>query len=369
VRDDVQQVRVSPDAALDVYGVVLRGGEVDVAATGDARQKLRRRRASGAGLAGPIGTSDLSDVRRLDDNLAVRDDGSVLCVHCGTTIGPLTGGAFVSSLTRRESAPTEAGPHIWHDPLEYVDAEIVVQQLCCPGCLTAVNSRVVPVDHPLPAERIPELGVNPHHDELFIGGQWVAPRSTARFTAVGSATEEVPGSVPEGGEADIDAAVAAARAVFDAPEGWSTWEPPRRADALERLAQALERRRDAITRAVSVQNGMTIALAEQVEGVLPTTLLRYYAGLIRDDSGEDVRQGMLSAPVDVRREALGVVAAIVPWNAPQLLSATKYAAGPRRGVHVRAEAVAGDRAGFGSRSGGRRPEALLNYRQLKSIYR
>jgi N-methylhydantoinase B len=129
---------------------------VDVAATDERRDKLRRRRASGAGLFGatlaPIGTPDLGEVRRLDDNLAVLADGTVSCVHCGTEIVPLAGSAFVAEPARRDVAPTEAGPHIWHDPLEYVDAEIVFRQLCCPGCLTAVNSRVLPVDHPLPAD-------------------------------------------------------------------------------------------------------------------------------------------------------------------------------------------------------------------------
>jgi N-methylhydantoinase B len=76
--------------------------------------------------------------------------GTVVCVHCGTRIGPLADGAYVASLARREVAPAEAGPHIWHDPSQYVDAEVVFRQLCCPGCLTAVDSRVVPADHPLP---------------------------------------------------------------------------------------------------------------------------------------------------------------------------------------------------------------------------
>lgn len=92
---------------------------------------------------------DLTAARRLDDNLAVLDS-TVVCVHCGTKIGPLEGGAFVTGLARRETAPAEAGPHIWHDPSEYVDEEIVFRQLLCPGCLTAVSSRVVPVSHPLP---------------------------------------------------------------------------------------------------------------------------------------------------------------------------------------------------------------------------
>ncbi|MFG2304701.1 hydantoinase B/oxoprolinase family protein [Actinacidiphila glaucinigra] len=160
VREDVLQVRVSPEAARDVYGVVLReDGVVDVTETEEIREKLRSRRASGAGLSdaplAPIGTHDLSGARRLDDNLALHetpDGGTVVCVHCTTEIGPLAEGAFVEALARREVAPAEAGPHIWHDPSEYVDAEIVFRQLCCPGCLTAVNSRVVPVDHPLPAD-------------------------------------------------------------------------------------------------------------------------------------------------------------------------------------------------------------------------
>ncbi|MGC8917748.1 hypothetical protein AB7952_00285 [Streptomyces sp. PG2] len=65
----------------------------------------------------------------------------------------------MEGLARREVAPTEAGPHIWHDPSVYVDADVVFRQLCCPGCLTAVHSRVVPVGHPLPPRRLPELGM------------------------------------------------------------------------------------------------------------------------------------------------------------------------------------------------------------------
>ncbi|USX52860.1 hydantoinase B/oxoprolinase family protein [Lentzea sp. HUAS12] len=154
VGEDVRQARVSAEAARDVYGVHLaEDGEVDADATAATRVRLRQRRATDAGVTGlgteEISAADLTEARRLDDNLAVVDS-TVVCVHCGTRIGPLEGGAFFDFLARRETAPTEAGPHIWHDPSEYVDAEIVFRQLLCPGCLTAVNSRVVPVDHPLP---------------------------------------------------------------------------------------------------------------------------------------------------------------------------------------------------------------------------
>ncbi|MFD9700383.1 hydantoinase B/oxoprolinase family protein [Lentzea sp. NPDC059081] len=155
VGEDVRQARVSAEAARDVYGVVVEDGEVDPTATEDARAALRRRRATDAGLTGSalkvISPADLTGARRLDDNLAVLDT-EVVCVQCGTSIGPVEGGAFVDALARRETAPTEAGPHIWHDPAEYVDQEIVFRQLLCPGCLTAVSSRVVPVGHPLPRD-------------------------------------------------------------------------------------------------------------------------------------------------------------------------------------------------------------------------
>jgi N-methylhydantoinase B len=157
VRDDVLQVRVSADAAREVYGVVVANGEVDTSATEETREKLRRRRAAGAGLPDtapvPVTEPELAGSRRLDDNLAVLEGETgrtVACTHCGTGLGALADGAFVASLARRDAEPTEAGPHIWRDPSVYVDAKVVFRQLFCPGCFTTVYSRVVPVDHPLP---------------------------------------------------------------------------------------------------------------------------------------------------------------------------------------------------------------------------
>ncbi|GAA5115137.1 hydantoinase B/oxoprolinase family protein [Pseudonocardia adelaidensis] len=157
VREDVLQVRVSAEAAREVYGVVVRDGEVDATATDETRERLRRRRAAESGLPdawlAPIGEPDTVGARRLDDNLAVLDTPAgrtVTCTHCGRRLGRLDGGDFVAALARRDAPPTEAGPHIWRDPSVYVDAEVVFRQLFCPGCLTAVYSRVIPVDHPLP---------------------------------------------------------------------------------------------------------------------------------------------------------------------------------------------------------------------------
>ncbi|WP_414731653.1 aldehyde dehydrogenase family protein [Williamsia sp.] len=62
------------------------------------------------------------------------------------------------------------------------------------------------------------------YDALFIGGQWVPSAENKTITVVSASTEEVLGRVPEATEADIDAAVAAARTAFDDPAGWSRWE-------------------------------------------------------------------------------------------------------------------------------------------------
>ncbi|MTD58917.1 aldehyde dehydrogenase [Amycolatopsis pithecellobii] len=173
-----------------------------------------------------------------------------------------------------------------------------------------------------------------NHNLLYIDGEWGAPSSTRRLEVVNADTEEVLGSVPEGQQADIDRAVAAARRAIDSPTGWAHGEPHARAEVMRRLADALDKRKTAITRLVSSENGMPIALSENLEGTVPGLLLRYYADLICDAVVEEHRDGLLGRPVTVRREPIGVVAAIVPWNAPQTLASLKYAPALAAGATV-----------------------------------
>src|ERR1700676_2682555 len=97
-------------------------------------------------------------------------------------------------------------------------------------------------------------------DELFIGGEWIKSQGSGRISVLAASTEEPVGSVPEGTNADIHAAVAAARAAVAAaraacedPSGWSSWSVEDRAQALERLAGALESRSEETARRVSLQ--------------------------------------------------------------------------------------------------------------------
>jgi aldehyde dehydrogenase (NAD+) len=163
-----------------------------------------------------------------------------------------------------------------------------------------------------------------HHDQLYIGGRWTAPSSGSRITVTSPNTGEVIGSVPEALEADVDAAVSAARAAFDDPAGWSQAAPTERAAVLRRFADAVEARREAFAAAVSSQNGMPIAVSSQLEAVYPGALLRYYADLA-EGQDDDVRAGLFGGTVRVRREPVGVVGAIVPWNFPQTLAFFKIA--------------------------------------------
>jgi len=162
-------------------------------------------------------------------------------------------------------------------------------------------------------------------DELFIGGEWIEPSGTNRISVISASTEEPVGSVPEGSNADIDAAVGAARRAFEDSSGWSSWSAEDRAQALERLAGALESRGEEIARRVSMQNGMPISIALATEAVYPAVLARFYAGMIRQTNLEEDRQGLLGGTIHVVSKPVGVVGAIVPWNYPQCLAMFKLA--------------------------------------------
>jgi len=163
------------------------------------------------------------------------------------------------------------------------------------------------------------------HDKLFIGGEWVPPGSPAAIEVHNASTGERIGTVPEAAEADADSAVAAARRAFEDPSGWSSWEPARRAAALERLAAELEARAPEIGRLVSMQNGMPVAHSPLIEGMTPVGTLRYVAGLLASSPVEEETARFLGGNLVIRHEPVGEIAGIVPWNYPQTLSSFKYA--------------------------------------------
>jgi acyl-CoA reductase-like NAD-dependent aldehyde dehydrogenase len=159
---------------------------------------------------------------------------------------------------------------------------------------------------------------------LFIDGDWADSTGNETILVTSARTGQVIGSTVSATTEDVDRAVAAARRAFDAPRGWATWQLAERAACLDRLADALEARAGATVELVSEQNGMPIAVAEQIEGTFPSTILRYYAGLAREQRTETSQPGMFGGTTRIHREPAGVVAAISPWNFPQTLAAQKY---------------------------------------------
>lgn len=159
---------------------------------------------------------------------------------------------------------------------------------------------------------------------FFIGGQWIAPASDRRFNIVNASTEDLIGTVPEGTEADMDRAVAAARKAFEA-SGWSDARPAERAEVMDRFMAALAARGEDIARAVSMQNGMPVALSQLLEAQFPLGVMQYYAGLARTMGQPDVRPSQMGRETLVEGTPVGVVAAIVPWNFPVTLALNKIA--------------------------------------------
>ncbi|MFG2947880.1 aldehyde dehydrogenase [Streptomyces adustus] len=165
--------------------------------------------------------------------------------------------------------------------------------------------------------------MDPNH--LFIGGRWVHASGDRVIDVASASTGEHLGAVADGSHDDIDRAVGAARAAFDAPAGWAAWGTEPRAAAMIRLADALDARKEATSAAVSAQNGMPITVAQGFEGVVPSALLRYYAGLADSTASEELRTGLPRGTTLVRREPAGVVAAIMTWNFPQTIAFFKVA--------------------------------------------
>src|SRR5262245_14200743 len=171
-------------------------------------------------------------------------------------------------------------------------------------------------------------------DTIYIGGQWVTPSSTSKIAIQSPATGERVGSVVAAGVRDVEDAVAAARAAFDDPCGWSNWEPADRAAVLNEFGRQYLMAAQAMVHIVTQQNGMPISQGAQLEGAVPGMLLAYYAGLIEQLPVSETRQSPVGTRTLVSHVPVGVVAAITPWNVPQTQAAFKYAPALAAGCSV-----------------------------------
>jgi betaine-aldehyde dehydrogenase len=159
------------------------------------------------------------------------------------------------------------------------------------------------------------------HDTLFIGGEWIAPATDAVIEVISPHSEEVIARVAEAREADVERAVAAARTAFDQGP-WPRLRAVERADAMARLLAALQERSADMAITITDEMGSTITFSNLGQVMASNMVLDYFTRLAREYPFEEVRDGMLG-PSLVRREAVGVVAAIVPWNVPQFTTMLK----------------------------------------------
>ncbi len=152
-------------------------------------------------------------------------------------------------------------------------------------------------------------------DRLYIGGQWVPARQGGRIDVVSARDESICIAVAEATEADMDAAVAAARTAFDAGP-WPRLSPAERANYLRKLSAALEPRLPELARAWVEQIGALATVSPFVIGA-GKQWFDIYAGMADKFEWEERRILADSPGVGlVVREPVGVVAAIAPWNNP-----------------------------------------------------
>jgi aldehyde dehydrogenase (NAD+)/betaine-aldehyde dehydrogenase len=159
---------------------------------------------------------------------------------------------------------------------------------------------------------------------LLIGGEWVAAADGAEFKTFDPATGEPLGVVAEAGQAEVDAAVSAARAAFDAPE-WRTMPPAARARVLWRIADLIEQHADELAELETRDQGQPIGIAKGLNVPLAAEMFRYYAGWCTKIEGSVSAVSIPGTMHYTRREPIGVCALITPWNLPLAIAAWKLA--------------------------------------------
>ena len=162
----------------------------------------------------------------------------------------------------------------------------------------------------------------------LIGARWVEGEAEDMIAVENPAREEGIAAIASVSEAQLDAAVAAARASLT--NGWGRLHGRERAVVLFRFADLLETHLERIAQVMTLDNGMGIASSRAVVKYLAADLVRYYAGWATKIAGEAFKPAVgsrteLDFLVATLREPVGVVGAIVPWNAPVGMMAMKIA--------------------------------------------
>ncbi|TIT86872.1 MAG: aldehyde dehydrogenase family protein, partial [Mesorhizobium sp.] len=163
--------------------------------------------------------------------------------------------------------------------------------------------------------------IDGRHRQMLIGGEWRDAVSGRTFETRNPATGGVIATVPQSDAKDIDLAVAAARRAFEGP--WSRFKPYERQVLLLKIADVMERHWEELALSDTTDMGMpitrTLANRNRVLG-----MLRFYAGMATSIHGQAIGNSLPGEIVSyTRKEPVGVVGAIIPWNAPTAASIWK----------------------------------------------
>jgi aldehyde dehydrogenase (NAD+) len=161
-------------------------------------------------------------------------------------------------------------------------------------------------------------------DRFYIDGEWVAPTSSATIDVIDSATEELYYTVAEAREADMDRAITAARNAFDNGP-WPTLTHAERGSYLRAIAEGLRKRVEDASQIWTRETGIVYEASLGGTQGVPGTF-EYHADLADTFPFEEVARTTAGGEFGLLvREAVGIVGAIIPWNAPMMLIANKIA--------------------------------------------
>ena len=151
------------------------------------------------------------------------------------------------------------------------------------------------------------------YPHFFIDGAWREPKSDRRIAVECPANREIVGSCPEAVQADVDAAVSAASAALGRDD-WAGTSGAERAGYIDALSDAMKSRAMDLANCAVAEIAAPISFSKGQVAMARMTL-KFYAQLARDFAFEEQRKGYFGSVI-VRKEPVGVVAAIVPFNGP-----------------------------------------------------
>lgn len=160
-----------------------------------------------------------------------------------------------------------------------------------------------------------------HHGEMYVDGTFAPALSGATDPVLSPATGEQYAEVARGAAADVDRAVEAAHAAFP---GWARTTPADRSRALLRLADLVEEDAENLAQIESRNVGKPIGLAREELEMIPDHL-RFFAGASRSLEGRAATEFVSGKTSIIRRDPLGVVGSVAPWNYPILMATWKIA--------------------------------------------